>query len=52
MASSQTAKIGQGSYCEKNRIFQRKNTIGWALQGCSGREDGEDAGSAIGRLVE
>ena len=52
MATSQTAKTGQGSYREKNRSFQRKNTIRWALQGYAGREDRQDAGTAIGRLVE
>ena len=38
--------------CEKNRVFEKKNAIRWALQGYSGREDGEDAASAVCRLLE
>lgn len=38
--------------CEKYRVFEKKNAIRWALQGYSGREDGEDAASAVYRLLE
>lgn len=41
-----------GSCREKNCVFEKKNAIRWALQGYSGREDGEDAASAVCRLLE
>ena len=41
-----------GSCREKNCVFEKKNGIRWALQGYSGREDGEDAASAVCRLLE
>lgn len=45
-------KDRSGSCHEKKRVFEKKNAIRWALQGYSGREDGEDAASAVCRLLE